>query len=71
MPQFNRRWEFVERNFPLNRAGCGFIVEDKAIAIGSEDERNVQQVRITQRLLHPFADFILIGFGLNHRQRHV
>ena len=44
-------------------------MEDKTITVGCEYKRYVQQSGIFQTLLHAFANFMLIGFGLDDGQR--
>lgn len=46
-------------------------MEDKTVAVGSKHKGNVKQPGVIQPLLHPFADGVLIGFCLDHRQWQV
>ena len=44
-------------------------MEHKAIAVGGEDKGHFQQAGVIQPLLHPLANLMLVGLGLDHRQR--
>jgi hypothetical protein len=56
----------------LARGGkAGAVVEQKPIAVRAEGERELQDLRVVQRLLHPCADFVLVALGLHDPEGQV
>ncbi len=57
----------MQGQFALNDAVCGdFVVKQKTIAIGAEDEGYLQHFRIGQCLLHSVADRMAIVLGFDY-----
>ncbi|GEM_PF-1842423 len=65
-PEFSRSRKSIQRQrgFQLG-AGPGAVMENKAVAIGGKDERDVERDGIVQRLLHPVANLVRIVLGLD------
>ena len=71
-PELGGTGELVQRESLLQHAsGQRGVAEHKAIAVAGEHKRHVQQLGITQRLLHASAHGVIGVFGLYHRQRDV
>ena len=49
-------------------ARAGAIVENEAVAVGGEDEGNVQRFGIVQGLLHAVADAVVVVLGFDEPQ---
>ncbi len=73
---------FVRAGFPespddLKRCKClartcgQSIMKQEGVAIGAEDEGNVERSGVIQSLLHSTADAVVIVFGFDERERHV
>ena len=74
LPEFIRRRERVEGEFLLDlRVGPRAVVEEKPVAVRAEHEGQVKRVlvRVTEGLLHPRADAVVVVLGLDHSQRNV
>ena len=62
----------VERQFLFDGSGfCESIMKQEGVAIGAEDEGNVERSGVIQSLLHSTADAVVIVFGFDERERHV
>ena len=46
-------------------------MEHEGVAVGGENERDVEGGRVVEALLHSIADAIRIVFGLDQRQRDI
>lgn len=46
-------------------------MKQEGVAIGAEDEGNVERSGVIQSLLHSTADAVVIVFGFDERERHV
>ena len=55
----------------LHVARAGAIVENEAVAVGGEDEGDVQGFGIVQGLLHAVADAVVVVLGLDEPQGDV
>ena len=71
-PQVFRGGKFVQADLPLDRGGpSGSVVEQEGVAIRREHEGHVEGFRVSDGLLQPAADRVVVVLGLHHRQRKV
>ena len=53
------------------RCAAGAVVEQKAVAVGGEHERNVECRGVVERLLHAVADGVVVVLGFDERDGDV
>jgi hypothetical protein len=71
-PQRRGRGELVELKVLLDGPVLHApVVEDKAITVRREDERELQRLRVAERLLNAVTDAAVVVLRLEHRQRDV
>ena len=73
VPELGWRGEIFQADLALQRCTrCqigGLVVKHKAIAVGGKDKGHFQQAGVIEPLLHPLANLMFVGLGLDHRQR--
>jgi len=71
-PQGGGRGEVFEADFGFDGAvGGRAVVEEEAVAVGAEDERNVQDTGVVEGLHHASPYGVLVVLGLNNGNGNV
>ena len=68
VPKLARAGEILQRDLGFQLGRIGLVMKYEAIAVAGKYERHIQQTGIIEPLLHPLANLMLVGFGLDHRQ---
>ncbi|MNG85937.1 hypothetical protein D3C79_447070 [compost metagenome] len=68
VPKLARAGEILQRDLGFQLGRIGLVMKYEAIAVAGKYEGHIQQAGIIEPLLHPLANVMLVGFGLDHRQ---